>query len=260
MKPDNIILLSELLQSLNNSLGYELFSGVYLSDYGTWLPIVKDANGNNIISKTVSFATDSIPPDQIELLQNAIQILHEWSDDKNIPKDKRNLCKELLLPDPSKNPDAYILSGPLWNRKLHVNWVNFSDQGVKPLSDFAKIKKWEDCDERKDLTLALKYNRFGKFFSLNRILGALACLLILAIIFLLLSAPRYCPVHNCVCGHGIFIDTEKNCPRRCPECRSHLDKGGYCINPSHICKECHKNQPLAPEKKGVCDKCFLKVR
>lgn len=220
-----------------------------------------DADGNEVLKKSVSLRNKVIPRSCLKKLQAAIDQMHKWADDSQVPIEKREFLRSFCLPDPKKDPDAYRMSGGPFSRKLHVLW-GYEKVGSKSFLPKSKIsEKWDDATSRKDIFTMCKCGILRSIFRPGNVLLAL---FISAIVYFGCFFPFECrcPVHNCVVAKGAYnyIDVEKRCPKRCvlAGCNRHLNDKENCN--AHVCKKCKKVNPVSNGQDGVCDDCFWTIK
>ena len=232
-----------------------------------------------------------IPQEDLKDFIDAIEQLHQKSEQPGIPTDNKNFMRDFMVPNPLVMKSAWRVTTGFY-RHLLVLWgytASASDAVVLPLTPTSA--KWEDASQRKDLKellesaglVAKSCFNWGKFF---RYVGY--ALLILLLLLFLFFAVAAITGHKCnVCGKETALSLknfpytceccdkpEKDCScenepvkvEKCPVCGSELKDGkcpeGHVVPPVETCPvcgselkdgKCPKSHPIRPVKKcSVC--------
>lgn len=218
-----------------------------------------DAEGNDVLKKSISLRDKAIPGRCLKKLQAAVDQLHAWAEDPRVPMEKREFCRGFRLPDPRKDPDAYRMSGGAFSRRLHVLWGYEKEDSKAFLPKSRIAEKWDDAASRADIAEMCQGGVLRRVFRPRNVLLAV---LAAAGVCMGLFFPVKCPVHGCTVGKGAdaYLDREGRCPMRCAltGCNRHLDAKGKCH--AHTCTRCGQMMPTSNGQNGVCDACFWDIR
>lgn len=220
---------------------------------------VLDEKGNEVLAHSISLKEKSIPTHCLRKLQAAIEKLHAWAEDVRVPQEKREFCRNFLLPDPKKDPTAYRLSGGLFSRKLHVLWGYQKDGTSAFLPSSSASKNWGDAQLRKNIYKECRRSSWSRIFRIRNIILLLLMGVLLYVGFFF---PVKCFRHRCVVGKGVYyyLIMNPSCPMCCSSlnCNSNLDEERKCDG--HKCKQCNRQLPISNDQSGICDDCFWELK
>lgn len=137
-----------LLQSLNEDIA----PASPLFPFLTVLPGTPEklryALGRAGITERSSLRARALPKACLRQLQEAIDRLHAWAEDPQVPGGTQEFCRTFALPDPVLDPEAYQFTRGPGGWRVHVLWGYESDKApaIKPLS--ALSAHWADSAER----------------------------------------------------------------------------------------------------------------
>jgi len=110
------------------------------------------SNGASQLATSLPLGQQKVPADQLNALADALRRLKSVADAPDTIPDYRVLVSKFQLPDPTKDPELYRISGPLWNRQLYILWgcekvLNSSlpaEEAIAILKPdpWTKLKKW----------------------------------------------------------------------------------------------------------------------
>ena len=103
------------------------------------------------IVERASLRTRPLPRACLRQLQEAIDCLHAWAEDPQVPRGTQDFCRTFALPDPVLDPEAYQLSRGPGGWRVHILWGYESHEApaIKPHS--ARSAHWPDSAERVSL-------------------------------------------------------------------------------------------------------------
>ncbi|MGN0886214.1 MAG: hypothetical protein ACI4RT_04365 [Candidatus Spyradenecus sp.] len=153
-----------LLQSLNE----EIAPASPLFPFLTILPGTPEklryALARAGVAEHSSLRNRALPRACLRQLQEAINRLHAWAEDPQVPGGTQDFCRNFALPDPVLDPEAYQLSRGPGGWRVHVLWGYESDEApaIKPLS--ALSAHWADSADR--VALAERFRKARPRFVL----------------------------------------------------------------------------------------------
>ena len=103
------------------------------------------------VDRSSTLRARALPRACLAQLQEAINRLHAWAEDPQVPRGTQDFCRSFALPDPMLDPEAYHLTHGPGGWRVHILWGYDSDDApaIKPLSK--RATQWPDSAERLDL-------------------------------------------------------------------------------------------------------------
>ncbi|MBQ6474009.1 MAG: hypothetical protein IJJ33_18615, partial [Victivallales bacterium] len=177
------------------------------------------------ISSSLEDPSVRIPEEDLDGFVAALDRLHQLAENKAIPEDNQIFLRELRVPNPLVMPSSWRVVVRNFHRRLLVLWgyeTERQDAAILPLTPTSA--NWPDAAERKDLKELLQARLVGNGIVLSTPLklllwGIIAAILLgMLFLFLNMTSPKICKVHN-----RPLIDGQ--CPVICEKCHQHLLNG-----------------------------------
>ena len=81
-----------------------------------------DGDGEVLCNSRQVGPGNRVPSRQLKLLRKQLDLLQQKADFPETTPNNRWIIRQFKLPDFERDPELYRLSGPFWNRRLHVLW------------------------------------------------------------------------------------------------------------------------------------------
>ncbi len=101
----------------------------------------KHVRGREVLCRSVPVGSARVPEHEVRRLAAALDAFKQKADAPDTQPNAREIIRQFRLPDVSRDPDLYRLTGPWWDRKLQVLWgcEGVADSSLEPAAAVAKL-------------------------------------------------------------------------------------------------------------------------